>query len=232
LAERAAGTLFDRIRRQPSAVLLAVQLLGVLLYPAFGNSRAGTSAISMFGLLVLALAVWSVETTAWTVSISIALGVPATVFAVLQVISSASAWQGWGSGFESAFYFYAAGSLIVYMLADRDITKDELFAVGATFTLLAWAFAHLFVVTQIVWPGSFTAALNADAPRTWMELLFLSFTTLSSTGLSDVVPVQPHARSFVMIEQLAGLAYVAMIVSWMVGLTVARSRAGNDRAEP
>ncbi len=230
MTDRASGILLSRIRRQPSAVLLAVQLLGVLLYPAFGNSRAGTSAISLFGLLVLALAMWSVETTAWTVWISIALGVPSTVFAVLQVASSSATWQGWGSGFESAFYFYAAGSLIVYMLADRDITKDELFAVGATFTLLAWAFAHLFVVTQIVWPGSFTAALHAEAPRTWMELLFLSFTTLSSTGLSDVVPVQPHARSFVMIEQLAGLAYVAMIVSWMVGLTVARSRAGNDRS--
>ena len=64
-----------------------------------------------------------------------------------------------------------------------------------------------------------------------MELLFLSFTTLSSTGLSDVVPILPHARSFVMIEQLAGLAYVAMIVSWMVGLTVARSRAGLGGAD-
>lgn len=120
---------------------------------------------------------------------------------------------------------------MVFMLADRDITKDELFAVGATFTLLARAFAHLFVVTQMLWPGSFTAALHAEAPRTWMELLFLSFTTLSSTGLGDAVPVvQPHARSFVMIEQLAGLAYVAMVVSWMVALTVARSRAGNDRS--
>jgi hypothetical protein len=31
-----------------------------------------------------------------------------------------------------------------------------------------------------------------------------------------------------MIEQVAGLAYVAMIVSWMVGLTVARARARAD----
>jgi Ion channel len=215
-------------RRQPSAVLLAAQLLGVLIYPFLGESRTGTSAVSLFGLLVLALAVWSVETTAWTVWVSIALGVPSAVFAVCQVASDASVWRAWGSGFEAAFYFYAAGSLITYMIADRTITRDELFAVGATFTLLAWAFAHLYVVTQIIWPGSFTAAVNSGEPRTWVELLFLSFTTLSSTGLSDVVPVQPHARSFVMIEQLAGLAYVAMIVSWMVGLTVARARAHSD----
>ena len=53
-----------------------------------------------------------------------------------------------------------------------------------------------------------------------MELLFLSFTTLTSTGLSDVVPVKPFARSMVMIEQVAGLAYVAMVVSRLVGLLV------------
>jgi hypothetical protein len=38
---------------------------------------------------------------------------------------------------ESAFYFYAAGSLIAYMLQDWVATTDELFAAGATFTLLA-----------------------------------------------------------------------------------------------
>ncbi|MDQ1740325.1 MAG: hypothetical protein QOE53_1977 [Pseudonocardiales bacterium] len=217
--------LIERARRQPSAVLLAVQLLGVLIYPYLGESRTGASAVSVFGLLVLALAVWSVETTAWTVWVSIGLGVPSVIFTICQMISDDSVWRAWGSGFEAAFYFYAAGSLIAYMLADRTITRDELYAVGATFTLLAWAFAHLYEVTQVIWPGSFVAAVHSDSPRTWMELLVLSFTTLSSTGLSDVVPVRPHARSFVMIEQLAGLAYVAMIVSWMVGLTVAKARA-------
>ena len=227
MADRLPG-LLDRARRRPSAILLLTQLLGVLIYPYLGESRTGTSAVSLFGLLVLALAVWSVEATAWTVWVSIVLGVPSVIFTVCQVISEASVWQAWGSGFEAAFYLYAAGSLIAYMLADRTITRDELFAVGATFTLLAWAFAHLYTVTQVVWPGSFVAGVNSGSPRTWIELLFLSFTTLSSTGLSDVVPVRPHARSFVMIEQVAGLAYVAMVVSWMVGLTVSR---GRGRAE-
>ena len=81
------------------------------------------------------------------------------------------------------------------MLADHEITRDELFAVGATFTLVAWGFAYVYVVCQAIEPGSFIAAIEPEADRTWMELLFLSFTTLSSTGLSDVVPVQPFARS-------------------------------------
>ena len=51
-----------------------------------------------------------------------------------------------------------------------------------------------------------------------MELLFLSFTTLSSTGLSDIVPVSGHARSVVMLEQVAGVFYIAMVVTRLVAL--------------
>jgi hypothetical protein len=94
--------------------------------------------------------------------------------------------------------------------------------VGATFTLVAWAFAYSYIVCQAIEPGSFTAAVDPDAERSWMELLFLSFTTLSSTGLGDVIPIKPFARSMVMIEQVAGLAYVAMVVSRLVGLLVLR----------
>ena len=113
------------------------------------------------------------------------------------------------------------------MLEDHEITRDELFAVGATFTLVAWAFAYTFNVIQAIEPGSFTAAIDPTGERTWMELLFLSFTTLTSTGLSDVVPVKPFARGVVMIEQVAGLAYVAMLVSRLVALTVL-GRARSD----
>jgi hypothetical protein len=128
----------------------------------------------------------------------------------------------YSSALEAVLYFYAGGALIAYMLADHEVTRDELFAVGATFTLVAWGFAYAYTVCQAVEPQSFIAAIDPTADRSWMELLFLSFTTLSSTGLSDVVPVKPFARALVMIEQLAGLGYVAMIVSRLVGLTIMR----------
>jgi hypothetical protein len=37
-----------------------------------------------------------------------------------------------------------------------------------------------------------------------------------------VVPIGPFARGVVMLEQLAGIAYVAMVVSRLVGLLVMR----------
>ena len=90
--------------------------------------------------------------------------------------------------------------------------------------MVAWAFAYLYVACEALLPGSFTGAVDPASPRTWVELLFVSFTSLTSTGLSDVVPVRPHARSLVMIEMVVGLMYVALVISRLVGLSLDRRR--------
>lgn len=89
-------------------------------------------------------------------------------------------------------------------------------AVTTSDDLLPWSSA----LEAPLYPQSFTAAVDPQRDRSWMELLFLSFTTLTSTGLSDVVPVKAFARSLVMVEQLAGVGYIAMVVSRLVPLLV------------
>lgn len=212
-------------RRQPSAILLAAQLAGILLYPFMETSDAGRALFSLFGILVLGLVLLAVRGSPAHTWVAVLLGVPATCLLLIQAITGDDALLPYSSAFEAVLYFYAAGALIAYMLADHEITRDELFAVGATFTLVAWGFAYLYVVCQAAAPESFTAAVDPNDPRTWVELLFLSFTTLSSTGLSDVVPVNAFARSLCMIEQLAGVAYIAVVVSRLVALTIPRPRA-------
>ena len=206
-------------RREPSAVLLAGQLLGVLLYP-FMTGQVGRSLFSVFGIAILGLVVLAVRSTPGITWVGALLGLPATVLLVIQAVTDDDTLLPYSSAIEAVLYFYAAGALIAYMLADHEVTRDELFAVGATFTLVAWAFAYVYTVCQAIEPGSFTAAVDPSGDRSWIELLFLSFTTLSSTGLSDVVPIKPFARSLVMFEQVAGVAYIAMVVSRLTGLLV------------
>jgi len=212
------------LRRNPSAILLTVQLLGVILYP-FVEAPGGRALLGLFGLLVLLLAVWTVRTTPALTWVAILLGVPVAVLTILEAANPTSREVAFTSGvLHAAFYFYTTYGLIRYMFRDRVVTTDELFATGATFTVVAWAFAYLYVAVQAVWPGSFIAAVDAAASRTWVELLFLSFTTLTSTGLSDIAPVVPQARSVVMIEMVAGMLYIVFVLSRVVGLTFARGR--------
>ena len=111
------------------------------------------------------------------------------------------------------------------MLQDWVATTDELFAAGATFTLLAWGFAYAYVACDAILPGSFSAPINPAGPRTWMELLFLSVSVLSSVGLSDILPVTGMARALVMLESFAGLMYMTLVVSRLINLaTLLRDR--------
>jgi hypothetical protein len=209
-------------RREPSAILLFAQLAAVLIYPFLEGGQVGRALFSIFGIAILGLVVLAVRRSPALTWIALLLGVPATILLLIQAITDSSDLLPYSSALEAVLYFYAAGALIAYMLEDHEISRDELYAVGATFTLVAWAFAYSYTVVQAVQHGSYTAAVHAEEQRTWMELLFLSFTTLTSTGLSDVVPVKAFARALCMIEQLAGLAYVAVLVSRLVGLTVRR----------
>lgn len=225
------GGVWHALRTVPCAVLLLVQLVGVLLYPFLTELSIGTwegagrSLLGLFGLAVLSLAVVAVRATPALTWVSVVAGAPAAVLTVLEgfapddqrvVVVSAA--------LHAVFYLYTAYGLIRYMFNDSWVTRDELWATGAAFTVVAWGFAYVYVLVQAAWPGSFTAALAPDAPRTFFELLFLSFTTLTSTGLSDILPVLPHARAFVMIEQVAGMMYLALVVARIVGLTITRQR--------
>ena len=215
-----------RLWQQPSAVLLAVQLVGVMVYPFLDLSPVGRAALSSFALVVLFLAVRAVRATPALLWVAVLLGLPIVVLTILEVVDPLDSQVIlWSSVLHAVFYFYTSLALLRYLFLDRVVTTDELWATGATFTVLAWAFAHTFMAVQIIWPESFTAAIAPEAPRTWFEMLFLSFTNLTSVGLSDITPILPHARSWVMIEQVAGLMYVALVISRIVGLAIARQRA-------
>lgn len=210
-------------RRHPSAFLLAAQLLSLLIYPLIDDSAGGRVLFGAVALVVVPLAVWVVSRSSFVNTVAWLLAIPAMVLTVLAVAFDNDALLPFSALLEAALYFYAAASLISYMLHDHKVTADELFAAAATFTLLAWGFAYLYFVCQAWYPGSFTG-FEPERQRTWMELLFYSFTNLSATGLGDVLPVSAPARVLTMLEQFAGVGYIATVVSRLIGLTIVRER--------
>ena len=205
------------LRATPCLVLLLVQLGGVVLYPFMADSFAGRAAFSVFGIIVLMLTIVALRATPFFTWVSGLVFVPAAALLLYGAFTGNEKLFPWSAAFELVLYFYAGISMLAYMLKDEEVSTDELFAIPAVFTLLAWAFAYTFVVVQTLDPGAF-----GPGERSWMELLYLSFTTLSSTGLSDIGPATGHARSVIMLEQVAGIFYIAMVVTRLVSLRADR----------
>ena len=58
--------------------------------------------------------------------------------------------------------------------------------------------------------------------QSWLDLLFLSFSLQSATGLSDLMPVSPEARVIAMLQMFCGVMYLALIVSRLIALQYIR----------
>lgn len=211
------------LRKQPSAFLLAVQILVILLLPALETTGTGRAVISLLSLSALITAVFTVRSTPALTWLSVTLALPAAVFEFWSLVDDRILILTLAHSFLAVFYFYTAYALISYMFEDSWVTKDELFAVGACFTVLVFAFAYLFMAVQEIYPASFTS-FDGPGQRTLLELLYFSGANLTSVGLSDVGPIRPQARAIVTIEQLGGVMYVAMVISRLVALTVLRAR--------
>jgi hypothetical protein len=219
--------LWLQLRRHPSAVLLTAQLLVVLAYPFLDTSTAGRAVLGVVQMVVVFLAVAAVRLTPALSWVALLLGLPAMVFAVLEAVQPDTDWIVLTSAaVHVPFYFYVSYAMIRYLFADDRVTTDELYATGAAFTVVAWGFAYLYAGAQVVWPGSFAGPDGSEQP--WFNLLFVSFTNMTSVGLSDIVPANGHARSLVMVQQLAGVLYVALVVARLVGLTVIRSSSRQE----
>lgn len=209
----------------PSGILLGAQLIAVLAYP-FLESTIGRVVFGVVQLGIVLLAVYAVRRTPALTWVALLFGLPAIVFSVLEAVRPDDDVVIVGSALAHVpFYFFVSYAMIRYLFNDDRVTRDELFATGAAFTVVAWGFAYLYAAAQVFWPGSFMGA-GGTGDRSWFDLLFLSFTTLTSVGLSDIVPVLPNARSLVMVEQVAGVLYIALVVARLVGLTVVGRRAG------
>ncbi|WP_017933707.1 ion channel [Nocardioides sp. Iso805N] len=205
------------VRRHPSATLLAAQLTAVLAYPFLDGSTAGRAILGVLQVLVVLSAVSAVRLSPAETWAAVSLGVPTMVMALWESLAPNTDWVVLlSAALHVPFYGFVSYAMIRYLFHDEDVSGDELFATGAAFTVVAWGFAYLYAAVQVLWPGSF------GDHQPWFDLLFLSFTTLTSTGLADFAPVLPHARSVVMMEQVAGVFYVALVVARMVGLAIRR----------
>jgi len=201
-----------------------VQILVILLLPVLESSSWGAAVISLLSLSALIIAVFTVRSTPALTWLSATLALPAAVFEIWSLIDDSSTVVALAHSALAVFYFYTAYALISYMFEDSWVTKDELFAVGACFTVLVFAFAYLFMAIQEIYPQSFTS-FDGPGKRTLLELIYYSGANLTSVGLSDVGPIRPHARAIGTVEQLAGVMYVAMVISRLVALTVMRARS-------
>lgn len=210
--------LWDAFRNLPCAWMLLLQFLLLILSVVSINSLTYRSFIWILGTLVLLLIARVIRQTSMFTVIGLTFVSGALIFSFMVLLGVREPIIQIGAHcFEAAAYFSAAYGLVRYMFADRYLTKDELFAAAAVFTLIAWGFAFLYNACQLYQIDSF---YKEEIPglKSWLDLLFLSFSLQSATGLADILPATPLAKTLAMLQMFCGVMYIALIVTRLIAL--------------
>jgi hypothetical protein len=128
-------------------------------------------------------------------------------------------------GALAAFLMYTALVIFRHVLSFGPVYADRVHAALSVYILFALAWACIYALIEIVSPGAFSlgsAVTDAQSRPQGAPLLghmiHFSIATLTSTGYGDITPIAPLARSLSQLEQLAGIFYIAVLISRLVGL--------------
>jgi hypothetical protein len=215
----------DHIAGLPNAWLLLALVLQVLAYPFLDETASGRAAIAVFDLVILVLALRASRAGGHETRLGYVLAVPAMALHAADALGGNDAGLAAASLLAQAvFHAFVVICLLRYMLRDEIMTRDELFAAAGLYVLMAFVFAYLYALIEHVQPGAFVinAANNPSGVTRWWDLLYFSFTCLTSVGFGEITPANDHARSLVMIQQMLGVLYFALIVSRLVTMQAAR----------
>jgi hypothetical protein len=101
---------------------------------------------------------------------------------------------------------------------DREVlTSDRLWGAAATYLMIGVLWSFLYAIVDRAGAASFSIR-GSPASMDLTDLLYFSFSTLTTTGFGDIVPVTRLARSAAVVESIIGQLFLAILIARLVGV--------------
>ena len=105
------------------------------------------------------------------------------------------------------------------------ITRDVIYAAIALYLLIGSVFVPIYGLVDLLLPGSFLDGSFPNAPVQWQQFVYFSYTTLTSSGYGDILPVSWWARSLANLEMVIGVLFITIIMARLVALYTEKKKS-------
>jgi hypothetical protein len=133
---------------------------------------------------------------------------------------------------ELSVFALMIGMVIIKVFEGGSVTIHRVVGSIVAYMLIgnAWAIMFQFLYIQI--PGSIQIPAVYTEPGVPNSVfLYFSYTTLTTTGYGEILPVHAIARTLVIIEQLIGVLYPVVLIGRLVSLVAGKPEASDERKE-
>jgi hypothetical protein len=224
MAIRQAREQLGRVFTQRCFYLFVVLLALIGVVPFVEPSPTGRLTISAINLFIMIAAVAAVGRTVLSFVIILLLAGAA--------LASQYLGMSWGDTqhvvhswmFGATLYAVTIGYMLRYVFQPDVMTADKLFGAASAYLMLGALWMFVYKLIDNYYPGSFAIAGASSTPDN-LDLLYFSFTVLTSTGFGDIVPLTRQARAVCVLEQLAGALFVAILIARLAGVYPPRGRS-------
>jgi hypothetical protein len=207
------------LRRNRCGVLLAALCFFILADPLAIGTAISIAFLGLAVIAILALAVWPFRPRRfWSWAFLLSIMVVTEALVEMQI---GKRWMEPAAYAATAIYSMGViAALLSYVLDRHPITANKVFGAVSAYVLLAVLFATLFSLLQLVQPTAFyvNQVNEPDGRLGWSELMYFSFTVLTSTGFGEITPTTHWARSLIVVEQVLGVMYVAFLIARLANL--------------
>lgn len=199
--------------------LLALIVLVQFAYPI---TASGTLALVLYEVLYVSMIVIGIllgrDSHFHTAFLTIT-GVIYLVTSLAYAFNSSATWAVVTTYLALIPYLgMLVGILGRFLAIVKNITRDVLYAAIALYLLLGALFVPIYGLLDILMTGSFRDGSFPNAPVTWQQFVYFSYTTLTSSGYGDILPISWWARSAANLEMITGILFITIIMSRLVAL--------------
>lgn len=195
-------------------------------------SGLGEQLLDVMVLVTMVFGAWCTRNGKVALRLAIGLSVIASLSRASWYLTNHSALlYPWLVSLALAHLIIATHILRGLLSSDARVTTSTICGSISVYLMIGLAWAMIYVLVQLVAPGSFTLGNGEALGDDFERLIGFSFVTLTTLGYGNVVPTTPQADAITTLEALIGQFYMAIIVARLVAMHLTKHLSDQqDRA--
>lgn len=208
---------------------LMIAILAILiLFPLVKDAQTGRLALSLLFLVVMLHALKILATRRRIFWSGFAMAVIAGVVFPVLLHTAFVPPAAHRSLIHACMAVYLAFLTLVIVVLVRSIfsgyrmTSDKIYAAISSYLLIGLLFAMIYIAIEDFDPSAFGRVMPLWGGSA-SEIIYFSFTTLSTLGYGDLTPQTALVQTVSYLEGITGQLFLAVLIARLVGLNIAQT---------